>query len=70
MIDENDNSKKHIGVVIGKGYLCSDEIINNTKTGIDIYSMVSVAFKAIQEQQEIIEQLQKEVNRLKESEKV
>lgn len=55
--NENDNKKKHIGAVIGDKYKCSEEIINNERTGIDQYSMIAVVYKAIQEQQEQIEEL-------------
>lgn len=67
--------KKHIGFIIGENYNCSEEIIikkENKKIGVDMYSMISVAYKAIQEQQEmiesqqeIIESLQKQINELK-----
>ena len=38
---------------------------NNKEIGANIYSMVSIAFKAIQEQQEQIEKLQNEINKMK-----
>ena len=50
---------KQIGVIIGEKYNTPEEILSENKKGIDLYSMVSVAYKAIQEQQEIIEELQK-----------
>lgn len=55
---EEDNDKKTVGAIIGNGYHCSKEIIANNGEGINTYSMISVAYKAIQEQQEQIEQLQ------------
>jgi phage minor structural protein len=58
---EEDNDKKHIGLVIGKKYKYSKEITSKDNDGVDIYSMVSVCFKAIKEQQEIIEKLQKRI---------
>ena len=66
---EEDNDKKHIGFVIGENRNYSQEITSKGNNGADIYSFVSVCCKAIQEQQEIIEKLQKEVNLLKESDK-
>lgn len=63
---EKDNSKKHIGFVIGDNYKYSDKVINKGKDGVDIYSFVSVCCKAIQEQQLQIEELKKELNKLKE----
>lgn len=61
---EEDDEKKHIGFVIGKDYKYSSEITavddKGKEIGVDVYSMVAVAYKAIQEQQEQIEKLQKE----------
>lgn len=53
-----EKSKKTIGTIIGDGYNCSKEIISSNKEGINLYSMVSIAYKAIQEQQDEIEKLQ------------
>lgn len=53
-----EKSKKTIGTIIGDGYNCSKEIISSNKEGINLYSMVSIAYKAIQEQQDEIEELQ------------
>ena len=64
---ENDDDKKHIGLVIGDGekdYNTPDEVITKDKQGIDLYSMISLSWKAIQEQQEIINNLQKRVETL------
>lgn len=59
---QTDGEKKHIGFVIGKNYKYSNEITaldnEGKEVGVDTYSMISVAYKAIQEQQEQIEQLQ------------
>jgi hypothetical protein len=63
---QNNNEKKHIGFVIGDGYNYSQEITSNDNKGVDIYSFVSVCCKAIQEQQEQIEQLKQEIKSLKE----
>lgn len=62
---ETNQDKKHIGVVIGDDYKYSKEITANDEKGIDLYSMVSICFKAIKEQQEQIEMLQKEMIDLK-----
>lgn len=63
--NETDNDKKHIGFVIGEKYIYSKEITSKDNDGVDLYSMISVAYKAIQEQQEIIEDLQRQINELK-----
>lgn len=66
---QEDGDKKHIGFVIGENFKYSHEITaeneKGEEIGVDTYSMISVAYKAIQEQQEQIEQLQKEINKLK-----
>lgn len=53
-----EESKKTIGTIIGDGYNCSKEIMSSNKEGINLYSMVSIAYKAIQEQQDEIKKLQ------------
>lgn len=53
--NEEDTTKKHIGFVIGDKYKYSKEITSNNNDGVDIYSFTSVCCKAIQEQQEQIE---------------
>lgn len=63
--NEKDEDKKHIGFVIGDNFKYSKKITSLNNDGVDTYSMVSVAYKAIQEQQEQIEQLQKEIKELK-----
>ena len=66
---ENEETKKHIGFVIGDQYKYSKEITNSDNTGVDIYSFVSLCCKAIQEQQEQIEELQNEFKKYKKGEK-
>lgn len=61
---ENDNQKKHIGLIIGDGYNTPDEVINEMKTGIDTYAMISVLWQAVKEQQEIIENLKERIEKL------
>lgn len=55
---QDDKAKKHIGFVIGEKYNYSKELTNSDNNGVDLYSMVSVAYKAIQEQQKQIEKLE------------
>ena len=62
--DEED-TKKHIGLVIGNDYNYSKDVTNNNNDGVDLYSFVSVCCKAIQEQQEQIEELKREIENLK-----
>lgn len=66
---ETDEDKKHIGFVIGDeggSYKTPEEVISSNGEGIDTYSMTSILWKAVQEQQKIIEQMQKEIKELKE----
>ena len=67
MKSQDDKDKKHIGFVIGDDYKYSKDITSNENDGVDIYSMVSVCMKAIQEQQIQIEELKNEIKKLKES---
>ena len=64
--NEDNNSKKHIGFVIGDNYNYRKEITNENNDGVDLYSFVSVCCKAIQEQQKEIEQLKEEIKNMKE----
>ena len=54
---ESEETKKHIGLIIGNNYNTPDEVIANSGQGIDTYSMLSVLWQAVKEQQEIIEEL-------------
>lgn len=56
---ENDDDKKHIGLVIGDGYRYSEAVTSRKNEGADLYSLISVCVKAIQEQQEEIETLKR-----------
>lgn len=60
-----DDAKKHIGLAIGGEYNVPEEVIakdeDGEEQGVDLYSMVSMAWKAIQEQQTIIEELEKRI---------
>lgn len=66
---QKDEDKKHIGFIIGNKYKYSKDITavddKGNEVGVDNYSMISVAYKAIQEQQQIIESLQKQIEELK-----
>lgn len=62
---ESDNTKKHIGFVIGDNYKYSEEVTSRENDGADIYSFVSLCCQAIKEQQEEIEQLKNEIKELK-----
>ena len=53
---EKDTDKKHIGFVIGDNYNYSKEVTSIDNKGVDNYSFTSLCCKAIQEQQEQIEQ--------------
>ena len=46
---EDDNTKKHAGFIIGDSYNTPDQVISVNKRGIDLYSMASLEWKAIQE---------------------
>lgn len=59
-----DDTKKHIGFVIGDNYKYSEEITDNDNGAADLYSFVSVCCKAIQEQQKEIEELKKRLEEL------
>lgn len=61
---EEDDTKKHIGFVIGRGYKTPEEIINNSRDGIDFGAVSSLLWKSVQEQQEIIEKLESRIDEL------
>ena len=62
--EDAENIKRRVGAIIGDKYKCSKEIIGTEGKGIDLYSMISVAYKAVQEQQEIIEKQNKTIEEL------
>lgn len=59
---EKNTNKKCVGFIIGEDYKYSKELTstdeNGKEIGANLYSMISIAYKAIQEQQEQIEELQ------------
>ena len=61
---QDDKDKKHIGFVIGDKFKHSREITSekdNKEVGVDLYSMIAACYKAIQEQQNKIEELEKKI---------
>ena len=62
MKKQDDNEKKHIGFIIGNDYNYSKKITSRDNDGADIYSMVSVLWQAVKEQQEEIEKLKEMIN--------
>ena len=68
MKDEEDDTKKHIGFVIGDKYKYNKEITSKNNDGADLYSFVSVCCKAIQEQQEEIQELKARIEKLEKGE--
>lgn len=62
--EEDDTIKKHIGFIIGDeggNYLTPNEVISSNKDGIDTYTMCSIMWKALQEQQQEIEELKERI---------
>ena len=62
---EKDGTKKHIGFIIGDKYKTPEIIMSDDGNGINSYTTISVMWKAIQEQQQQIEELQNEIKLLK-----
>lgn len=63
---EQNGTKKHLGFVIGEKFRYSKTITNNNNDAADLYSMASLCLQAIKEQQEIINELKEEIEKLKE----
>lgn len=64
---EEDTDQRHIGFVIadeGGRYQTPDEVISKNKDGIEQYNMSAIMWKAIQEQQQTIENLQNKIKEL------
>lgn len=53
-LEEGIHSNKY-GFVIGNGYKISDKVMHSTKDGIDLYNACGLAFRAIQELYEMIQ---------------
>jgi hypothetical protein len=62
MKNEKDDTKKHIGFVIGDKYKYSQEVTSNNNDGVDVYSFVSLCCQAIKELQEEIKELRGKIN--------
>ena len=60
---EEDNIKRHIGFVIGDKYNYSKEVTSNDNDGADLYSMISVLWQAVKEQQKEIEDLKERIDK-------
>lgn len=63
---EKEESKQHLGLIIGEGYNCPQEVISENGQGIEQYSMTSLAWKAIQELIEENKKLNKRLEKLEE----
>ena len=46
---EKATGHRHYGLVVGENYNCANEVISENGKGVEIYSMVALAWKAIQE---------------------
>lgn len=64
--NQDDNTKKDIGLVIGDDYKYSQELTNNEDNAVNISNVAFVCMRAIQEQQEIIESLEARIKELEE----
>ncbi len=53
-LKENEESKKHIGLIVGKDYKTPKEVIDDANEGIDLYSMIAITWNAIKELNEKI----------------
>lgn len=58
---EKDGEKRHIGFIIGEQYETPKDVISQNGESIDTYSMISVLWKATQEQQQQIEELKQKL---------
>lgn len=66
--NEKDTDKKHIGFVIGDNFNYSKEVTSLDNQGVDNYSFTSLCCKAIQELSTKVEELQKEIRKIKDKE--
>lgn len=60
---DKDTDKKHIGFVIGDKFNYSEEITSKDNDGVDIYSMVSVLWQVVKEQEEEIKLLKERIDK-------
>lgn len=61
---EDDETKKHLGFVIGDNYKYSKEVTSDKNDGVDVYSFVSLCCQAIKEQQIEIKNLKQRLEAL------
>ena len=62
---QDNDKKKHIGFVIGNSFNYSNKITSENNDGVDNYSMTSVLYPIVKEQQAQIKELKKEIETLK-----
>ena len=60
---DKDTDKKHIGFVIGNDFNYSKEITSKDNDGVDIYSMISVLWQVVKEQEEEIKLLKERIDK-------
>ena len=58
-----DDDGRHIGFVIGDGFDLTGDILDHSKSNIDMYNAMGVAYKAIQELSKEVFELKKELKR-------
>lgn len=63
---ENGLNNITYGAIIGDGYNCDEHLMSGNKDSISTYSMASILWMAVQNQQKTIETLQSEIAELKE----
>lgn len=54
---------RHIGFVIGDGYSLAEDMLDESKSSVDMYSALGIAYKAIQELNQKISLLEEKVSR-------
>lgn len=59
---EKAGTKKHIGLVIGEGYNCPEQVISEDGQGVEQYSLTSLLWKAVQELTEKVERMEGKLN--------
>ena len=65
---QDDDKKKHIGFVIGNSFNYSNKITSEDNNGVDNYSMTSVLYPIVKEQQKQIEELKQRIENLEKGE--
>ena len=61
--NEQNYDKKHIGFVIGDNFKYRREITDKKNANVEIYSMLSVLWQAVKEQQKEIEELKERIDK-------